>query len=86
MYGLMGSFTAARSMDGLPGCLSDVVAEDLADEVTIWVTDVWTDAAAHQAALQRPAVNAVIARARPLIAAFGEHCETPPAGGHGLAH
>lgn len=97
MYGLIGSFKAAEGrrtdlvrlllaeVDVLPGCLSYVVAEDPADDVTVWVTEVWTDAAAHKASLQLPAVKAVIAQAMPLIAAFGEHRETRPAGGHGIA-
>ncbi|HEY0953566.1 MAG TPA: putative quinol monooxygenase [Roseateles sp.] len=98
MYGLIGSFKAAEGRrpelvrlllaesGALPGCLSYVVAEDPADEVTVWVTEVWTDAAAHKASLQLPAVKAIIAQAMPLIAAFGEHRETRPAGGHGIAH
>ncbi|MDR7335995.1 hypothetical protein J2X21_005162 [Kinneretia asaccharophila] len=53
-------------VDALPGCLSYVVAEDPADDVTVWVTEVWTDAAAHKASLQLPAVKAVIAQARSL--------------------
>jgi quinol monooxygenase YgiN len=96
MYGLIGSFKAAdgrraeliqlllAEVDALPGCLSYVVAEDPADDVTVWVTEVWTDAAAHKASLQLPAVKAVIARAMPLIAAFGDHRETRPVGGHGI--
>lgn len=96
MYGLIGSFKAAEGRRAelvklllaesgrLPGCLSYVVAEDPADEVTVWITEVWTDAAAHQASLQLPAVKAVIAQAMPLIAAFGEHRETRPVGGHAL--
>ena len=96
MYGLMGSLKAAdgrraelirlllAESGAMPGCLSYVVAEDPADEVTIWVTEVWLDAAAHKASLQLPAVQAVIAKARPLITAFGEHRETRPVGGHGL--
>jgi quinol monooxygenase YgiN len=96
MYGLIGSFKAVdggraeliqlllAETGGMPGCLSYVVAEDPADEVTVWITEVWTDAAAHKASLQLPAVKAVIARAKPLIAAFGEHRETRPVGGHAL--
>lgn len=96
MYGLIGSFKAAEGQradlvklllaeaGALPGCLSYVVAEDPADDVTVWVTEVWTDAAAHKASLQLPAVQAVIKQAMPLIAAFGEHRETRPVGGHAL--
>lgn len=90
MYGLIGSFKAAEGRRAelirlllaetgdMPGCLSYVVAEDPADDVTVWVTEVWTDAVAHKASLQLPAVKAVIAQAMPLIAAFGEHRETRP--------
>ncbi|MFG6415340.1 putative quinol monooxygenase [Roseateles sp. DC23W] len=97
MYGLMGSLKAAEGRrpeliqlllaesGDMPGCLSYVVAEDPADELTVWVTEVWKDAAAHKASLQLPGVKAVIARARPLIANFGEYRETRPVGGHGLA-
>jgi quinol monooxygenase YgiN len=97
MYGLIGSCKAAEGRRAelvrlllaeagrLPGCLSYVVAEDPADDVTVWITEVWTDAAAHKASLQLPAVKAVIAQAMPLIAAFGEHRETRPVGGHGIA-
>lgn len=96
MYGLIGSFKAAEGRrseliglmlaetGAMPGCLSYVVAEDPADDVTVWVTEVWTDAAAHKASLQLPAVKAVIAQAMPLIAGFGEHREIRPVGGHGL--
>jgi quinol monooxygenase YgiN len=96
MYGLIGSFKAAPGRRAelvtlllaesgrLPGCLSYVVAEDPADDDTVWITEVWSDAAAHQASLQLPAVKAVIAQAMPLIAAFGEHRETRPVGGHAL--
>ena len=96
MYGLIGSFKAAEGRrpdliqlllaetGDMPGCVSYVVAEDPADDVTVWVTEVWTDAAAHKASLQLPAVKAVIAQAMPLIAAFGEHRETRPVGGHAL--
>lgn len=90
MYGLIGSFKAAEGRRAelirlllaetgdMPGCVSYVVAEDPADDVTVWVTEVWTDVAAHKASLQLPAVKAVIAQAMPLIAAFGEHRETRP--------
>lgn len=97
MYGLIGSFRAADGKRGellgvllsttteMPGCRSYVVAEDPADDVTLWVTEVWDSADAHRASLELPEVKAAIARAMPLIAGFGEHRETRPVGGHGLA-
>lgn len=96
MYGLIGSFKAAEGQraalvrlllaetGAMPGCRSYVVAEAPADDVTVWVTEVWDSAEAHKASLQLPAVKAVIAQAMPLIAAFGEHRETRPVGGHAL--
>jgi quinol monooxygenase YgiN len=96
MYGLIGSFKAApgrrdalislllSSVGGMPGCRSYVVSEDPADPDTVWITEVWEDAASHRASLQWPAVQAAIARAKPLIASFGEHRELRVVGGHGL--
>ena len=96
MYGLIGCFKSAPSRrdelvslliagaGGMPGCRSYVVAEDPEDPDTVWITEVWDDAAAHQASLQLPAVKAAIARAKPLIASFGEHRELRVVGGHGL--
>jgi quinol monooxygenase YgiN len=47
---------------------------------------VWESQAQHKASLQLPAVQAAIAKGRPLIAGFGTRVETAPIGGHGLAH
>ncbi len=97
MYGLIGSFEAAsgrraeliaillENAAAMPGCRSYVVAEDPADGETIWVTEVWDSEAEHKASLALAAVRNAIARAKPLIAGFGEHRVTRPVGGHGLA-
>ncbi len=97
MYGLIGRMKAVaghrdalialmlEEVGAMPGCLSYVVARDPTDADGIWITEVWDSAASHKASLSLPAVQQVIARARPLIAGFGEHFETEPAGGHGLA-
>ncbi len=69
---------------GMPGCLSYVVAEDPGDHDALWVTEVWVDQAAHRASLQLPAVQAAIARGRPLIAGFDSRVETKVLGGIGL--
>ncbi len=68
----------------MPGCLSYVVAIDPADADAIWITEVWDSEANHKASLGLPAVQAAIARARPLIAGFGERFITTPVGGVGL--
>lgn len=97
MYGLIGKMLAqpgqrdaliAAMLEGttdMPGCLSYIVARDPADENAIWITEVWDGAESHRASLQLPAVQATIARARPIIAGFGERFETAPVGGVGLA-
>ncbi|MGQ0532061.1 MAG: putative quinol monooxygenase [Caulobacteraceae bacterium] len=96
MYGLIGKMrTQPGQRDALtaillegtgsmPGCLSYVIAHDPADADAIWITEAWDSAESHQASLQLPQVQAAIARARPLIAGFGERFETVPVGGHGL--
>lgn len=81
-YGLLGTVTATpgrredlvvllvRASDALrdvPDCLLYLVATtDQPDDVV--VTEVWTDQRAHDASLTTPAVRALIAEARPLIA------------------
>jgi len=96
MYGLIGKITAtpgqrdalaAILLDGtsaMPGCLSYVVAQDPADADALWVTEVWDSAGSHKASLSLPAVQAAIAKGRPLIAGFGNRVETVPLGGVGL--
>lgn len=97
MYGLIGSFKAVpgkrgdliaillSSVGDLPGCRSYLVAEDPADADTVWITEAWDSPASHRGSLELPTVKAAIARAMPLIAAFGEHRELNIVGGHGLA-
>ena len=97
MYGLIGKMLAhpgqrdalleilLEGTAAMPGCLSYVIATDLADPDALWITEVWVDRAHHQASLQLAAVQAAIAKGRPLIAGFGERHETLPVGGQGLA-
>lgn len=96
MYGLIGKLNAQggqrdallqillNGMHEMPGCLSYIVAHDPGDPDAIWITEVWDSQDSHQASLQLPAVQSAIARARPLIAGFGERFETIPIDGHGL--
>lgn len=97
MYGLIGKMMCApehrdslvaillEGTSGMPGCLSYVVAKDPTDPNSIWITEVWESQDRHKASLSLPSVQAAIARARPVIAGFGERFETQPVGGHGLA-
>ncbi len=96
MYGLIGKALVApgkreefiaillEGTDAMPGCLSYIVAKDTADPNAVWITEVWDSEASHKASLELPAVQAAIARGRPLIAGFGERFTTEPVGGVGL--
>lgn len=96
MYGLIGKMNAAPGqrdaliailLEGtvkMPGCLSYIVAKDTTDANAIWITEVWDSETNHQASLALPAVQAAIAKARPIIAGFGERFITSPVGGAGL--
>jgi len=95
MYGLIGKIRAqpgqrdaliAILLEGtvaMPGCLSYGIGKDKADADALWVTETWDSQASHKASLSLPAVQAAIAKGRPLIAGFGERFETEPVGGHG---
>jgi quinol monooxygenase YgiN len=96
MYGLIGKMVAApgqrdaviaillEGIAAMPGCLSYVVATDPGNADAVWITEVWDNEASHAASLKLPAVQAAIAKAKPLIAGFGERFVTAPVGGHGL--
>ena len=96
MYGLIGKMNVVPgqrdammqilldSTGEMPGCLSYIIAKDSVDPDALWVTEVWDNQASHKASLALPSVQQAIARARPLIAGFGERFETEPVGGYGL--
>jgi len=68
----------------MPGCLNYVVAEDMADPDTLVVTEAWDSKQSHDDSLKLPAVQAAIAKGRPLIAGVEKIAETVPLGGLGL--
>ena len=96
MYGLIGKMTTAPGqrdalvailVEGtakMPGCLSYVVALDASDPDGLWITEVWDRQESHRESLQLPAVQAAIAKGRPLIASSSNRVETTPIGGVGL--
>ncbi len=96
MYGLIGKMTAVSGqrdalaailLEGtgsMPGCISYVIATDSADADALWITEVWDSKASHDASLRIPAVQAAIAKGRPLIAGFSNQVETVPLGVYGL--
>ena len=92
MYGLIGKITTtpgqrdalvAILVEGtakMPGCLSYVVSLDTTDPDGLWITEVWDHQESHRASLQLPAVQAAIAKGRPLIDGFSNRVETTPIG------
>lgn len=96
MYGLIGKLNAVpgqrdalaailvEGTQAMPGCLSYIVASDPSDDKALWITEVWDSQESHKASLSLPAVQAAIAKGRPMIAGFGTRVETVPIGGYGL--
>lgn len=96
MFGMLGRMKAvpgkraeliALLLEGsgtMPGCLSYIVAEDLADPDAIWITEAWDSKESHTDSLRMPQVQAAISKARSLIAGFDSSAQTRPVGGVGL--
>ena len=70
---------SAGSVD-LPGCVSYVIAEDVADPDALWITEAWESEQAHRASLDLPQVQQAIAIGRPLIASMDGHPTRPVSG------
>ena len=75
---------AAETVGQMPGCHLYLVNEDQADDVTIWVMEVWEDQAAHDASLKDERVKSQIAAAMPLMGAAPSGGVLKVIGGHGL--
>ncbi|HRN50546.1 MAG TPA: putative quinol monooxygenase [Anaerolineales bacterium] len=98
-YGIHGKFTATpgngpgllqillQAAEGLrqnPNCLIYLVSSQPGEPDAVWVSEVWTSPAAHQASLDDQATQALITQARPLIAGMSERVELATQGGKGL--
>ncbi|MEN2712922.1 putative quinol monooxygenase [Sphingomonas sp. NPDC092331] len=95
-YGLIGKIKArpgkraelvallSGGTGGMPGCMAYLIAEDLKDADGIWITEIWKTRQFHADSLKLPAVQAAIAKGRPLIAGFETHVETRPVAGIGI--
>jgi quinol monooxygenase YgiN len=76
---------AAAALESNGDCLLYVVSRSLDDPDSVWVSEAWTDRAAHDASVQAEGAQALIERARPLIAAFADRAEFRPEGGRGVS-
>ncbi|MEV6343092.1 putative quinol monooxygenase [Actinoplanes sp. NPDC051851] len=72
--------------DGLraAGCHLYVVGVDEADDVTIWVSEVWESKEHHDASLRLPETRAAIGTAMPMLTGEFTSRETRVSGGLGL--
>lgn len=89
-YGLIGRMRAVAGkraelatilLEGtgaMPGCRAYIVGADAKDSDALWITEIWSDRAAHAASLKVPAVNDATRRGRPLIAGFDSQVEMVP--------
>ena len=75
---------AAQTVGQLSSCRLYAVNEDLADEVTVWVMEIWDDKEAHDASLKDERVRALITEAMPLMGGAPSGAELKVAGGHGV--
>jgi quinol monooxygenase YgiN len=97
-YGLFGKFSAqlgrrddlvgyllqaAELLERTPDCLHYIVSTSDEPEA-VWVCEVWTDEAAHDASLEPEDIQALIQEAQPLIAGMSEQRQLTVHGGKGL--
>lgn len=79
---LVAHLTRRTSVLSEVGCLAYEVGTNDAEPDTVFVIELWQDAAAHQASLALPEVQASIAQARPLLSGvfggFQFHVEGSP--------
>jgi quinol monooxygenase YgiN len=75
---------AASGMREAAGCELYVVNLPVDANDSVWVTEIWRDAAAHQESLSSKAAQDLIQQARPLIAGI-EQIKLETLGGHGIS-
>lgn len=74
---------AAALLQDDPRCELYVVNVSATEPDDVWVTEVWSSQADHEASLTRDDIKAIIKRGMTLIAG-GERIEVVPVGGKGL--
>lgn len=64
---------AASTVAPVKGCERYIVQQSLTDDTKILITEVWASQEDHQASLSNEQVQALIARAKPIIATMEYH-------------
>lgn len=98
-YGFIGTFIAkpgkrdellasllkaADMLQANKDCLLYVMGTSQAEPDAVWSNEIWTNKAAHDAALEPDDVKAAIVQAMPLIASMDRKTELTVVGGKGL--
>lgn len=98
MFGLIVKFVAnpgrrddlirilSAGFQNMEGCHSYILAEDPADETSVWVTEIWDSHESHDKAMAQPLVKAAIADAKAQNVSAGRDMRvvTRPVSGQGL--
>ena len=74
---------AAKLLERNPGCVHYIVGTSDAPGA-VWVFEVWTSVAAHDASLEPEDIQALIQEARPLITGMSDQTQLTVHGGKGL--
>lgn len=75
---------ASKMVSGMQGCRAYIILEDVADDLAVWVFEMWDDKEAHDASLRDEKVRALIGEAMPMLAGAPSGSELRVLGGHGL--
>ena len=76
---------ASNVVAQLQGCRAYIVNEDIGDEESVWVFEIWDDKDAHDVSLQDEQVRSLISEAMPLIGEASCGAELRVMGGHGIS-
>ncbi len=66
---------SGKAFDDVPSCLLYLVSEDVDDPNVIWIQDVWTNKADHEAIMKSEKMMSYIKKAMPLLEGMPEQHE-----------
>ena len=75
---------ASRMVAEMQGCRAYIILEDLQDESSVVVFEMWDDKESHDASLRDANVRALIAEAMPILAGAPSGSELRVLGGHAV--
>lgn len=75
---------ASRMVAEMQGCRAYIILEDLQDESSVVVFEMWDDKESHDASLRDANIRALIAEAMPILAGAPSGSELRVLGGHGV--